>query len=220
MHSSATTFSGVLIHMWCSCEYLWQQDSICVHAADDEEDTSYFNTCQETISVPFGSQHVDRKRNKESEQTWREKLRVSFQWPFSKTCSEQLVNTRRQEADWAAFAPRTPRTTSSPPPPALHHTIICFSHQPGSEHLTGIYEVMGNEAAAVLKIHNSVVYVRGALWSETLHRGSDRCPPCCDEVWNGSLCPLQLSAMIKTLIKTAAHEPRPYQTDEESKLRH
>lgn len=69
VHSSATTFSGVLIHMWCSCEYLWQQDSICVHAADDEEDTSYFNTCQETISVPFGSQHVDRKRNKESEQT-------------------------------------------------------------------------------------------------------------------------------------------------------
>ena len=219
VHSSGTTFSSVLIHMWCSCEYLWQQDSVCVHA-DDEEDISDFNTCQETLSVLFESQHVDRKRNKESEQTWREKLRVSFQRSFSKTCSEQLVNKRRQEADWAAFAPQTPRSTFTPPLPALHQTIICFSHQPSSEHLTGIYEVMGNEAAAALKIHNSVVYVRGALWSETLHRGSDRRPPSCDEVWNGSLCPSQLSAVIKTLIKTVAHKPRPYQTDKESNLQH
>lgn len=56
--------------------------------------------------------------------------------------------TRRQEADRAAFTPRTP------PPPLRPQTVAWFSHRPRSEHLTGIYEVMGNEVAAMLKIHN------------------------------------------------------------------
>lgn len=64
----------------------------------------------------------------------------------------------RQEADRAAFTPRTPRPSTTSAPPLK--TVVCFSHRPGGEHLTGIYEVMGNEAAAaVVEIHTSVVYV-------------------------------------------------------------
>lgn len=40
------------------------------------------------------------------------------------------------------------------PPPLRPQTVAWFSHRPRSEHLTGIYEVMGNEVAAMLKIHN------------------------------------------------------------------
>lgn len=91
-------------------------------------------------------------------------LLVSFQQSvlllsrtLSKTCGKHLVNTRRQEADRAAFTLRTPPSSSSPS--STQNRSLLFTSA-GGEHLTGIYEVMGNEAAAAtVKIHKSVVYV-------------------------------------------------------------
>lgn len=97
------------------------------------------------------------------------------------------------------------------PPQLPPQTVAWFSHRPSNEHLTGIYEVMGNEVAAMLKIHNS-----GPVGNITPR--IEWRPPRCYEVWNGSVCPSQLSTVIKTLIKTAAPEPRPYQADEAGNL--